>query len=101
MTRVSSGSTVIIAVALAVSVGSGRSISAQDESILKVQNGVAFSEFRGYEGWQVISISYNGGLMAVILGNPAMIDAFKAACGSRTAADGDGARSSTTRRPTR
>jgi len=34
--------------------------------------------FRGYEGWQTISISHNGELLAVILGNPAMIDARKA-----------------------
>src|SRR6202035_4464016 len=38
----------------------------------------AFSEFKGYEGWQIISISHNGELLAVILGNPAMIDAYKA-----------------------
>jgi hypothetical protein len=57
---------------------SGAAISAQDRYSLKVPNGLSFSEFRGYEGWQVISISYNGGRMAAILGNPAMIDAFKA-----------------------
>jgi hypothetical protein len=56
----------------------GRAISAQDKYTLKVPNGLAFSEFKGYEGWQVISISQNGELIAVILGNPAMIDAYKA-----------------------
>ena len=40
--------------------------------------GLAFSEFRGYEGWPVIAISENGGLIAVILGNPVMIEAYKA-----------------------
>jgi Cytochrome P460 len=78
MTRVSSRLMVMTAAVLAVFVGASRSMSAQDENTLKVPNGLAFSEFRGYEGWQVISISYNGGLMAAILGNPAMIDAFKA-----------------------
>jgi hypothetical protein len=53
-------------------------ISAQDRYTLKVPNGLAFSEFKGYESWQVISISHNGDLIAVILGNPAMIDAYKA-----------------------
>ena len=52
--------------------------SAQDKYALKVPNGVAFSEFRGYEGWPVISISHNGGAVAAILGNPVMIDAYKA-----------------------
>ena len=77
MTKISSGMTVIAAVALAV-LATGAEISAQDKYTLKVPNGLAFSEFRGYEGWQVISLSYNGGRMAAILGNPATIDAFKA-----------------------
>ena len=52
--------------------------STQDKYTLKVPNGLAFSEFRGYEGWPVISISHNGGAVAAILGNPVMIDAYKA-----------------------
>jgi hypothetical protein len=52
-------------------------ISAQDKHSLKVPGGLAFSEFKGYDGWQTISVSHNGGLLAVILGNPAMIEAFK------------------------
>jgi hypothetical protein len=69
-----------ICVSLAVSlVVSGVAISAtQDKYTLKVPGGVAFSEFRGYESWQVISVSHNGDRMAVILGNPAMIAAYKA-----------------------
>jgi mono/diheme cytochrome c family protein len=53
-------------------------ISTQDKYALKIQNGLAFSEFRGYESWPVISISHNGDKLAVILGNPAMIEAYKA-----------------------
>jgi hypothetical protein len=63
-------------VALAV-LATGAALSAQDRYTLKVPNGLAFSEFRGYEGWQTIAIS-NGELLAVILGNPAMIEAYKA-----------------------
>ena len=66
-----------ITVALAV-LATGAAISAQDRYTLKVPNGLAFSEFKGYEGWQTISISHNGELLAVILGNPAMIGAYKA-----------------------
>ena len=66
-----------ITVTLAV-LAAGAAISAQDRYTLKVPNGLAFSEFRGYDGWQVIAISQNGGLIAVILGNPAMISAYKA-----------------------
>jgi hypothetical protein len=56
----------------------GVALSAQDRYSLKVPGGLAFSEFKGYEGWQSIAVSHNGGLLAVILGNPAMIDAYKA-----------------------
>jgi hypothetical protein len=66
-----------ITLALAV-LATGAAISAQDKYTVKVPNGLAFSEFKGYESWQTIAVSHNGGLLAVILGNPAMIDAFKA-----------------------
>ena len=56
----------------------GRAISAQDKYTVKVPGGLAFSEFRGYEAWQAISISRNEKAVAVILGNPAMIDAYRA-----------------------
>jgi mono/diheme cytochrome c family protein len=53
-------------------------VSAQDKYTLKIPNGLAFSEFRGYEDWQVVSISHNGNAMAAILANPVMIDAYRA-----------------------
>ena len=45
---------------------------------MKVPGGLAFSEFKGYEGWQAISISQNDKVVAMILGNPVMIDAYQA-----------------------
>src|SRR5215472_15672522 len=54
-----------------------RTISAQDKYTVQVPNGLAFSEFRGYEDWPVIAISENQGLIAVIVGNPVMIDAYR------------------------
>ena len=55
----------------------GVAISAQDKYTVQVPNGLAFSEFRGYEDWPVIAISENGGAIAVIVGNPAMIAAYR------------------------
>ena len=55
----------------------GMAISAQDKYTLQVPGGLAFSEFRGYEGWQVVSISRSEKLVAVILANPVMIDAYR------------------------
>jgi cytochrome P460 len=45
---------------------------------LQVPNGLAFTEFKGYEGWHLISISQDGPAMAAILGNPEMIKAYEA-----------------------
>jgi len=58
--------------------GGGLAISAQDKYTVKVPGGLAFSEFKGYEDWRVIAISHNEDAMAVILGNPVMIDAYRA-----------------------
>jgi hypothetical protein len=69
--------TIAIIVGVLAVVG-GRPISAQDKYTVKVPGGLAFSEFRGYESWQAISISRNEKVVAVILGNPAMIDAYRA-----------------------
>jgi hypothetical protein len=69
----------IAAVCLAAS--SGLAVSAQakpDKYTVSVPGGLAFSEFRGYEGWEAISISRNEKVMAMILGNPAMIEAYRA-----------------------
>ena len=54
------------------------SSSTQDKYSLKIPNGLAFAEFRGYESWQVIAVSHNRNTLAAILGNPVMISAFKA-----------------------
>lgn len=56
----------------------GAAISAQDKNTVSVPNGLSFSEFKGYESWQTINISHSGELVAVIVGNPIMIDAYKA-----------------------
>jgi len=69
--------TIAIIVGVLAIVG-GRAISAQDKYTVKVPGGLAFSEFRGYESWQTISISRSEKVVAVILGNPAMIDAYRA-----------------------
>ena len=76
---------VIVVVSLTVAmlaVLGARAIYAQDAAQAKynvrVPNGLAFSEFRGYEGWQTVSISHNEKAMAVILADPVMIKAYHA-----------------------
>ncbi|HZN27633.1 MAG TPA: cytochrome P460 family protein, partial [Burkholderiales bacterium] len=50
----------------------------QDKYTVKVPGGLAFSEFKGYESWQVVSVSYDERGMAIIVGNPTMIKAYEA-----------------------
>jgi hypothetical protein len=52
--------------------------SAQDKYSLRLPNGLAFSEFRGYESWQVVSVSQTAELLKVEVANPTMIDAYRA-----------------------
>lgn len=70
----------------------GLLLAAQDKYTLKVPGGLAFSEFRGYDAWQAISISRNEKAVAVILGNPIMIDAYRAGFPGNGKAVPDGAK---------
>ena len=71
-------SPVIIFIAALAGVLGSVSFAAQDKYTLSVPGGLAFTEFRGYEAWQVVSISHDGDLLAAILANPVMIDAYMA-----------------------
>jgi len=50
----------------------------QDKYTLKVPGGLSFSEFKGFESWQAVSVSRTEKALAVILANPAMIAAYQA-----------------------
>ncbi len=55
----------------------GIAIAAQDRSTLKVPNGLAFSEFNGYETWQDVAVSQTEMSLKVIAANDVMIAAFR------------------------
>ncbi len=54
-------------------------MAAQDKYTVKVPNGLAFSEFKGYEDWQAVSPSLTDStnVIRLIVANPVMIDAYK------------------------
>lgn len=56
---------------------SGAAVSVQDKYALKLPDGLPFSDFKGYEDWQLISTSKTDDRMKVILGNPTIIAAYK------------------------
>ena len=76
---VMAASTVAVTVALAA--------QSQDRFTLKSSNGIAFSEFKGYDAWQLISTSQHDGTdgcgtskdgcAKAILGNPIMVQAHR------------------------
>jgi hypothetical protein len=63
---------------MALAVQGDTAISAPDKYTLQVPNGLAFSDFRGYESWQVVAVSQTEELLKVMVANPTMIDAYKA-----------------------
>ena len=74
MKRQHIASIVIVSASLAV----GIALAAQDKYTLRVPNGLAFSDFKGYEDWQVVSVAPTDEVLKVIVANPTMINAYRA-----------------------
>jgi hypothetical protein len=69
----------IVATAVAVLAVLGATAAyAQDKYLLQSPSGIAFSDFRGYEDWAVVSSARTDQILKVIVANPTMIKAFKA-----------------------
>jgi hypothetical protein len=66
-----------IATVVLAAVG-GLAVSAQDKYTLISPSGIAFSDFKGYEDWAVVSTARTDEVLKVIVANPTMIDAYKA-----------------------
>ena len=80
MKRTTSVAIVGTAVSFAVvslAVVGGVAVAAQDRSTLKVPDGLAFSEFKGYEDWQYVAVSQTATSVKVIAANPVMINAYR------------------------
>jgi hypothetical protein len=60
--------------------GHAQNLDAQnnDKYLLKSPSGIAFSDFRGYEDWSVVSSARTDKVLKVIVANPTMINAYKA-----------------------
>src|SRR3974377_2455360 len=65
-----------IAISLPIVVG-GLAFAAQDRYTLKIPDGLAFSDFRGYEDWQDVAVSLTETRIKAILANPIMMEAFR------------------------
>ncbi len=72
------GFTVVATAMAALAVLGAVALYAQDKYSLKSPSGIAFSDFRGYENWSVVSSARQDEILKVIVANPKMINAFKA-----------------------
>jgi Cytochrome P460 len=60
-----------------VSVSLGAALAAQDRYALKIPDGLAFAEFKGYDTWQDVAVSVTQTSVKAILANPVIIKAYK------------------------
>ena len=78
--RIASFSFVIALAACAVlsAVALFAQVQEKDKYSLKSPSGIAFSDFKGYEDWSVVSSARTDEILKVIVANPAMIASYKA-----------------------
>lgn len=55
----------------------GIALAQQDRYTLQIPNGLAFSDFRGYDTWQDVAPSATEGSIKSILANPIMMKAYR------------------------
>ena len=55
----------------------GLAIAAQDRYTLRIPDGLAFADFRGYENWEAVAVSQTETAIKAILANPIMMAAFR------------------------
>ena len=71
--------TIGIAAAALITLGAvGYTQGQFDKYTLKSPGGIAFSDFRGYESWEMVSSARTDTELKVMLANPVMINAYKA-----------------------
>ncbi len=69
----------VVAITLAVlALPIAKAVSTDDKYTLKSPSGIAFSDFRGYEDWSVVSTARTDQILKVIVADPKMIKAYKA-----------------------
>jgi hypothetical protein len=66
-----------LTIAMATAVLGVLVVYAQDKYSLKSPSGIAFSDFKGYEDWSVVSAARTDEIIKVIVANPTMIKAYK------------------------
>src|SRR5947208_1566911 len=87
-----SPSSIIVIIAVLLALPGNTAVYAQDKYSLKSSDGIAFSDFKGYEDWSVVSSARTDEVLKVIVANPIMINAYKAGLAGKGQAFPDGSR---------
>lgn len=66
-----------LAAATSLAAFAGITLAQQDRYTLKIPNGLAWSDFRGYQDWQDVAVSQTDTAVKAILANPIMMAAFR------------------------
>ena len=84
------GATAVAMLAVLLATAVYAQVQNQDKYSLKSPSGIAFSDFKGYEDWPVVSSARTDEVLKVIVANPTMIKAYKAGvpAGGQTFPDG-------------
>jgi Cytochrome P460 len=72
------GFTIVATAVAGLAVLVATAVYAQGKYSLQSPSGIAFSDFRGYEDWAVVSSARQDEILKVIVANPRMIGAYKA-----------------------
>jgi hypothetical protein len=78
--------------AISFAVVGGMALAAQDKYALVSPSGIAFSDFRGYEDWAIVSSARTDEVLKVIVANPIMIEAYKSGIPSNGQSFPDGSK---------
>jgi len=68
----------VVSILSALAAFCGGAAHGDDKYLLKSPAGIAFSDFKGYEDWSVVSSARTDEVLKVIVANPSMIKAYKA-----------------------
>jgi hypothetical protein len=68
----------IVIGAVALVTAGGLALAQQDKYTLKIPDGLAWSDFKGYEDWQNVAVSQTETSLKLIAANDVMINAYRA-----------------------
>jgi hypothetical protein len=69
--------TLLPAMFVVLAVLGSMALAQQDRDTLKIPDGLAWSEFSGYENWADVAVSQTESQIKAIVANPVMMEAFR------------------------